>query len=242
MCTTDAQQTWFQQCTNLLLWCIEAWQQAQVFFMPSVSGLQNEWAELTNWPYSPEDVPLFLPLQITGKAVCPHTLEMIKFWLREGQAHDVLNDLCQGLRSHAYMLKFKDRFLHGQGANTRARNCLKALDAKINATTARYHIAYHAVNTLGPLLGQVSWKDKLCPLADEDIRVLSSGFDLQPVSCTKHVWYSEHGTYYQFKFILEWAMSATHVAVILHMGTSPAYEEEFMKMDYPDVRNGYGTS
>ena len=37
-------------------------------------------------------------------------------------------------------------------------------------------------------------------------------------------------------------MSATHVAVILRMRTSPAYEEEFMKMDYPDVRNGYGTS
>ena len=36
-------------------------------------------------------------------------------------------------------------------------------------------------------------------------------------------------------------MSATHVAVILHMRTSPAYEEEFMKMDYPDVRNEYGT-
>ena len=37
-------------------------------------------------------------------------------------------------------------------------------------------------------------------------------------------------------------MSVTHVAVILHTRTSPAYEEEFMKMDYPDVRNGYGMS
>ena len=36
-------------------------------------------------------------------------------------------------------------------------------------------------------------------------------------------------------------MSATHVEVILRTRTSPAYEEEFMKMDYPDVRNGYGT-
>ena len=63
-----------------------------------------------------------------------------------------------------------------------------------------------------------------------------------PVSCTKHVWYSEHGTYYQFKFILEWAMSATHVAVILRMRTGPAYEEESMKTDYPDARNEYGMS
>ena len=63
-----------------------------------------------------------------------------------------------------------------------------------------------------------------------------------PVSRTKHVWYSEHGTYYQFEFILERAMSVTHVAVIPHMRTSPAYEEEFTKMDYPDARNGYSMS
>ena len=62
------------------------------------------------------------------------------------------------------------------------------------------------------------------------------------VSSTKHVWYSEHGMYYQFEIILERAMSATHVAVILRMRTSPAYEEEFMKMDYPDARNEYGMS
>ena len=62
------------------------------------------------------------------------------------------------------------------------------------------------------------------------------------LSCTKHVWYSEHGTYYRFEFILERAMSATHIAVILRTRTSPAYEEEFMKMEYPDARNGYGTS
>ena len=37
-------------------------------------------------------------------------------------------------------------------------------------------------------------------------------------------------------------MSVTHVAVIPRMRTSPAYEEEFTKMDYPDARNEYGTS
>ena len=52
----------------------------------------------------------------------------------------------------------------------------------------------------------------------------------------------EPGTYYQFKFILEQAMSATHVAVILRMRTGPAYEEESMKTDYPNVRNEYGMS
>ena len=64
----------------------------------------------------------------------------------------------------------------------------------------------------------------------------------EAVSRTKHVWYSEHGMYCRFKIILEQVMSATHVAVIPCTRTSPAYEEEFTKMDYPDARNGYGTS
>ena len=37
-------------------------------------------------------------------------------------------------------------------------------------------------------------------------------------------------------------MSVIHIAVILCMRTGPAYEEEFMKMYYPDARNEYGTS
>ena len=64
----------------------------------------------------------------------------------------------------------------------------------------------------------------------------STGLYIWTVSRTKHVWYSEHGTYYRFEFILERVMSATHVAVILRTRTSPAYEEEFTKMDYPDAR------
>ena len=63
----------------------------------------------------------------------------------------------------------------------------------------------------------------------------------QMVSCTKHVWYREHGTYCQFEIILEWVMSVTHIAVIPHTRTGPAYKEESMKTDYPDARNEYGT-
>ena len=70
----------------------------------------------------------------------------------------------------------------------------------------------------------------------------SIGPGIDTVSRTKHIWYSEHGMYCRFEIILERAMSATHVAVIPCMRTSPAYEEEFTKMDYPDARNGYGMS
>ena len=49
-----------------------------------------------------------------------------------------------------------------------------------------------------------------------------------PVSCTKHVWYSEHGMYCRFEIILEQVMSVTHVAVIPRTRTH-SDEEEFLK-------------
>ncbi|KIM66480.1 hypothetical protein SCLCIDRAFT_21951 [Scleroderma citrinum Foug A] len=180
MCMTDAQQARFQQRTNLLMRRIEAWYQIQDLFMPGARTLRDEWTEFTSRLHSPEDVPLFLPLQIHGKAACPRQLEVIEFRLREGQAHNALSNLHQGLRSRAYILKFKDRFLHGQGANTRARNCLKTFDAKINAAATRYRVAYRTLFTLGPLLGQVGWKDQLQPLADGDICLLADTYDLRP--------------------------------------------------------------
>ena len=174
-CTTDTQQAHVQQHSNLLIQCIEAWQQVQVLFMPSIITLQSDWSESMNRPPPTEDIPLFLPSQTNSRAPCPRPLNMIKFQLREGQAHDTLNDLHQGLWLRAYMLKFKDQFLHGQGANTWAQNCLKTLDTKINATATRYRVAYHALSILGPLLGQVGWKGHLHPLADDDICALSIG-------------------------------------------------------------------
>ena len=52
--------------------------------------------------------------------------------------------------------------------------------------------------------------------------------DHNTLSCTKHVWYSEHGMYCRFEIILERAMSVTHVAVIPCTRTH-SDEEEFPK-------------
>ncbi|KAI6041640.1 hypothetical protein EDC04DRAFT_2867093 [Pisolithus marmoratus] len=164
---TDTQQARIQQRSNLLLRHIEAWQQVQVLFIPSVGNLRSG-SDSMSQPPSAEDIALFLPSQIDDRASCPCPLSMIEFRLREGQAHDVLNDLCQGLRSRAYMLKFKDRFLRGQGSNTWARNCVKALDTKINAAATRYRVAY------------LGWRSALHPLADDIISSLSIGYDLCP--------------------------------------------------------------
>ena len=78
------------------------------------------------------------------------------------------------------MLKFKDHFLRGQGANTQAHNCVKALDAKINSAADKYRVGYRSFTILSESLGHVGWKEKLCPLADADIRALTDTFDLCP--------------------------------------------------------------
>ncbi|KAI6041778.1 hypothetical protein EDC04DRAFT_2867033 [Pisolithus marmoratus] len=138
---------------NTLAHCIEVWTKIHVLYVPSCGKAG-----------APEDIPLFS---------CGHNLELIEFQLWEGQANDVLNELCQGLQSRAYMLKFKDCFLCGQGANTCAHNCLKNVDAKIDLSMAKYCATHHALCTLGPLLGKVGWQTALQLLADNDIHSMS---------------------------------------------------------------------
>ncbi|KAF8833339.1 hypothetical protein BDN67DRAFT_1017670 [Paxillus ammoniavirescens] len=177
---TDTQKAKIQQRTNALARRIEAWSQIQALFIPGVAALRDLRTQPANEKLNrPEDFTLFLPSQIKRKVTCTLNLETIKFQLREGQAYNALNELRQALQSRSYMLKFKDHFLRGQGANTRAQNCLKSVDTKINASAAKYRAVYSALCTLGPLLGKVGWNNGLHLLADADIRAMTKGSDDQ---------------------------------------------------------------
>ncbi|KIK74742.1 hypothetical protein PAXRUDRAFT_174820 [Paxillus rubicundulus Ve08.2h10] len=79
------------------------------------------------------------------------------------------------LWSRSYMLKFKDQFLCGWGTNMHAWNCLKSIDTKISASTAKYRMVYSALSTLAPLLGPVRWKNGLHPLTDKGICAMTKG-------------------------------------------------------------------
>ncbi|KAF8837724.1 hypothetical protein BDN67DRAFT_865832, partial [Paxillus ammoniavirescens] len=68
--------------------------------------------------------------------------------LRNAQAHDSLHSLRSNLRAQSYVLKYKDRNLRGQGANTRARNTLKGIGARIDAAANRYRNAHEALVVL----------------------------------------------------------------------------------------------
>ncbi|KAF8837383.1 hypothetical protein BDN67DRAFT_991793 [Paxillus ammoniavirescens] len=136
-------------------------------------------------PPTPEDFALHLPSQICHKVACSPELEEIEWKLQEGQAHNTLNELQQALRSRTYMLKFKHWFLCGQGANTRARNCLKSIDDKINASASKYRATHHALLTLSSLLGKVRWKSTFNMLADDDIRGMSNGLSWIWKACSR---------------------------------------------------------
>ncbi|KAF8836988.1 hypothetical protein BDN67DRAFT_983564 [Paxillus ammoniavirescens] len=167
---TDTHKTKIQQQRNGLLHCIKAWAKIQMLFMPGVVALREVSTDSSSETASmAEDFICHLPSQIACQVMCPIELETLEWKLQEGQAHNALNELQQALRSQSYMLKFKDCFLHGQGTNTCARNCLKSVDNKINASTAKYRGAHVALLALGPLLGMVSWTNKFQALGDSDI-------------------------------------------------------------------------
>ncbi|KAI6119520.1 hypothetical protein EDD16DRAFT_1692604 [Pisolithus croceorrhizus] len=171
---TDAQKAKMQQRSNALTHHIEVWMKMHALYVPGSATLRDlYYSEGSRKAGAPEDILLYLPSQVNHKFSCAHNLESIEFQLWEGQANDTLNELHQALQSRVYMLKFKDHFLHGQGTNTDAHNCLKNVDAKIDLSMAKYHAAHRALCMLGPLLGKVGWKTALQLLADDDVCSMS---------------------------------------------------------------------
>ena len=74
-----------------------------------------------------------------------------------------------------YLYKFKDCFIWGQGANTRACNAISGVQAKIDAAAVEYRVVYNALLLLSSQVSEFRWKNELLVLKDEDIRDLSEG-------------------------------------------------------------------
>ncbi|KAF8425786.1 hypothetical protein L210DRAFT_3615051 [Boletus edulis BED1] len=177
---TEHQKLQHQKRCNVLMRHIEAWCSVQVLYMPRVASLRatdsQEW-EVVRLPPA-EELPLWLPSALASKIPCDVNLQEIEWKLRIGQACDALEELRQALQSQSYMIRFKDRFLRGQGTNTCTRNSLKLVDAKVDASSDRYRAAYGALLALSPLLqvGKTSrWNSTLWFLKDDDARAMTAG-------------------------------------------------------------------
>jgi hypothetical protein len=173
---TDTQQGKLLKRSNALQCRIDGWVKIQELYMPNIAGIRladKATSADTTFVTTPETFKLWLPSQIGRLALCDERLQRIEWRLRYAQCHDTLCSVRSSLRAQTAVLKYKDRNLRGQGANTRARSMLKTIDARIEAATGRYEGAHKALVTLGGLLNESGWQLSLRPLNHEDIRSMS---------------------------------------------------------------------
>ena len=174
----DRQRTKFQLRSNALQRKIDAWCKFQLLYCPAVATLHAPSPKGNNSSsIKPHLIPLWLPSQINGRVPVETSLISIEWKLWHAQAYKSLASLRHYLQFRAYLYKFKDRFVRGQGANTRARNSINSVQAKIDAAAAEYRVAYGALLLLSSHhdVFEFGWKNELLPLKDEDIRDLSEG-------------------------------------------------------------------
>lgn len=141
-------------------------------FLPALAAERAREAHDVDSPISPETFRLMLPSQLGSLISCHENLQRTEWRLRITQVHDALHSLRANLRAQTCVLKYKDRNLCRQGANTRARNTVKAIESRINAAMNRYNDAHRALVKLAPFLKETGWNSILHPLAQQDIRGL----------------------------------------------------------------------
>ncbi|KAJ8579221.1 hypothetical protein M405DRAFT_939239 [Rhizopogon salebrosus TDB-379] len=70
------------------------------------------------------------------------------------------------------MLTYKQAWVRGQGASTRAKNGLDRVEGRMDASIDRYMAARNALVSLAPLLGETGWESDRQQLNKHDARVM----------------------------------------------------------------------
>ncbi|KAG2341292.1 hypothetical protein BDR05DRAFT_977042 [Suillus weaverae] len=152
---TNEQRTKILACSNSLQRCIEVWTEIQVLYMPSVSQLRATNATGLNHtlpsddeesgcprprPNSvkPEDFQLLFPSDICSHTPCDPKLLQIEWSLRFAQANDALDKCRSHIHLRHQLLHLKSQHLRGQGANTRARKTVQAIDDQLVLSHDKY--------------------------------------------------------------------------------------------------------
>ncbi|KAF9471567.1 hypothetical protein BDN70DRAFT_909334 [Pholiota conissans] len=170
----DRQCTKHQLNLNALQCKIDSWISYQQLYFPGVPKLrENQVNPMTE--IKAHDIVLWLPSQIKELLVVPVHLQRIEWKIRYSQAHEALDVIQTQLQIRAHLYKFKDRFVRGQGPNTKAKNTIAGVDKKIKVAVDDYHAAFDALTSLAPLLSEYKWKEELLLLRPEDVRDISDG-------------------------------------------------------------------
>ncbi|KAG0693373.1 hypothetical protein DFH29DRAFT_985500 [Suillus ampliporus] len=156
---TDNQEGKMVQQSNTLRRRIDTWMKIQELYMPSLAALRVRESSVSgSVTAAPEAIKLWLPSQISRTAPCNSLLQVIEWKLRMHKTA---------------ILKYKDRNLRGQGANTRARNTLKAVEVRIEAAASTYEYAHKALVVLSPRVNQTGWHSSLRLLDRADVRSMT---------------------------------------------------------------------
>jgi hypothetical protein len=184
----DRQKTSFQLHSNTLSCKIDAWRIKQKLYTPCVAVLHNSEPQDSASPRPVHQIPLWLPSQIGCKMTFDRCLTDIEWCLHVAQAYESLDQLRNNLQIRSYLFHFKDHFVRGQTANTRARSTIATVQARIDANVETYHDAHTALLSLGLLLGKVGWQGKLQPLGGSDVREISEAEDSESEGRRKLSW------------------------------------------------------
>jgi len=158
----DQQLTWVQLHCNALQCKINAWITKQQLYIPGVVAL---W-KMAGTINGPQNLPLWLPSQIGTQIPFNTHLAELEWELWYSQVHDMLNSLWKNLQMCAHLFKFKNWFVCGQSANTRACNVLATIQACVDASGDEYWAAHTALLSLSALLGKLGWQTRFLPLTD----------------------------------------------------------------------------
>lgn len=155
---------------------IASWITVQNMYIPDLARLRYR-ADVARPdgvdPVKAQNIQLWLPSAIGSRLPVDLALCEYELRLREGQAHDALQDLRDTLRVRAHQYKYKDRNVRGVKHNTRTNSAIKKLDARISSAAAAYRTARLALVQLGPQVGMMEWERDLKVLKEEDVRGMS---------------------------------------------------------------------
>ncbi|RXW14552.1 hypothetical protein EST38_g11304 [Candolleomyces aberdarensis] len=149
----DRQITRVKLRSNALTRKLEEWFSLLQLYIPT-SVILRKRAPQQKESLKPFEVQLWLPSRIGNLVSFDKSLAEIEYKLCNAQAHEALGD----------------RWLRGQGANTRALNAIATVQARIAAARDEYRQARVALLALADLLGHAKVDQEFLPLEDKDIR------------------------------------------------------------------------
>uniref|UniRef100_D8PLA4 CxC2-like cysteine cluster KDZ transposase-associated domain-containing protein n=1 Tax=Schizophyllum commune (strain H4-8 / FGSC 9210) TaxID=578458 RepID=D8PLA4_SCHCM len=191
---TAAQQVELLKRARNLTKRIQRYRRQQQVYMPGLRAhLSTIRRDLQDGVEDPQSIELYLPSGLPNAraraAVCAPGLSDVEARLREGEAHEALEDIRRALRARTVTNMFRHQHSRGNVLATRARSAMDKISKRAHTAKLRYR---YSRNALLHLRGHGLWEDALRPLYDDDSGVYTAGVVARGDSSRtlSWIWYS----------------------------------------------------